>query len=266
MRHVVAIAGREFRSFFVSPVAYVVLTLWSVLAGTFFLSTLLDFQQRVLLAHQFQQADQLAQMNLNDSLISPFLGAMWFVMLFLLPAVTMGLFANERANGTDELLLTSPLTVWEIVVGKFMAGAAFVGVMVVIAAFYPGMLFYLGEPDAGKTAAGLLGLLLVSFAYVAVGAFASSITRNQLIAFIVGLVLVLVLGIMLPFLVDVAFTGAGVPAAESLGGLMRWIATGFHFERLISGVVDSADLAYFVVVIGIFLTLSKAVVESSRWR
>jgi ABC-2 type transport system permease protein len=191
---------------------------------------------------------------------------MWFVMLFLLPAVTMGLFANDKANGTDELLLTSPLSVWEIVFGKFAAGAAFALVMTVIAAFYPLLLSQLGEPDVGKTVAGLLGLLLVSFAYVAVGAFASSLTRNQLIAFVTGLVLVLVLGVMLPFLVDIALTGAGVPAAESLGAVMRWVATGYHFERLISGVVDTADLAYFVVVIGVFLTLSKAVVESTRWR
>jgi ABC-2 type transport system permease protein len=266
LRHVAAIAGREFRSFFVSPVAFVVLTLWSVLAGTFFLSTLFDFQQRVLLAQQFQQADQLAQMNLNDSLVSPFLGAMWFVMVFLLPAVTMGLFANDKANGTDELLLTSPLTVWEIVFGKFAAAAGFALVMVAIAAFYPGLLFYFGEPDVGKTLAGLLGLMLVSFAYVAVGAFASSLTQNQLIAFIVGLVLVLVMGVMLPFLVDIAFSGAGVPAADAIGGLMRWVATGYHFEHLISGEIDTADLAYFVVAIGVFLTLSKAVVESSRWR
>jgi ABC-2 type transport system permease protein len=266
LSHVLAIAGRELRSLFVSPVAYVVLTLWSVLAGTFFLSSLVEFQQRILLAQQFQQMEQLAQMNLNDSLISPFLGAMWFVMLFLLPAVTMGLFSNDRTYGTDELLLTSPLSVWEIVAGKFAAGSAFAAIMVLLASVFPALLFAYGDPDPGKTASGLLGLLLVSFAYVSVGAFASSLTRNQLIAFVLGLVLLLVLGVMLPFLVEVALGGAGVPAAEALGGLMRWVATGYHFERLISGVVDTADLAYFAVVIGTFLVLAKTIVESSRWR
>ena len=266
MRHVGAIAGRELGSLFVSPVAYVVLTLWSVLAGTFFLSSLVSFAEAIEFAQQFQQYDRLAAMNLNDSLISPFIGAMWVVMLFLLPAVTMGLFANEKVHATEELLLTSPLGVWEIVLGKFLAGIGFASLMTAIVAFYPGLLFYFGDPEAGKTAAGLLGLLCVSWAYVAAGAFASSVTRNQLVAFVLALVLLLVLGLMLPFLVDVALSGA--PGAEQswLAGLMRWIATGYHVERMLTGVIDTADLVYFAVVIGIFLVLSKTVVESARWR
>lgn len=266
MRHVTAIAGREIGALFVSPVAYVVLTLWSVLAGTFFLSSVVAFAESLEFAQQFQQYDQLAAMNLNDSLITPFIGAMWVVMLFLLPAITMGLFANEKAQSTEELLLTSPLTVWEIVIGKFLAGAGFASIMTGIVAFYPGLLFVFGDPELGKTASGLLGLLLVSYAYVAVGAFASSITRNQLIAFVMALVLLLVLGLMLPYLVDVTLSSA--PGAEEgwLGGLMRWIATGYHVERMLNGVVDTADLVYFGVVIGVFLVLAKAIVESARWR
>jgi ABC-2 type transport system permease protein len=266
VKHVGAIAGRELRSLFVSPVAYVVLTLWAVLAGTFFLSNLFSFAERVEMAQQYQNFEQLAQMNLNDGLIAPFIGSMWVVMLFLLPAVTMGLFSSEKVNGTEELLLTSPLTVWEIVFGKFMAASGFTLLMTAIVGFFPGLLFIYGDPELGKTASGLLGLLLVSFAYVAVGAFASSLTRNQLIAFVITLVLLLVLGLMLPFLVDVALAGSGSPAADNLGGLMRWIATGFHFERLLEGVVDTGDLAYFAVVTGIFLLLAKAIVESARWR
>ena len=266
MRHALAIAGRELGSLFVSPVAYVVLTLWSVLAGTFFLSSLVSFAENVDFAQQFQQFEQLARMNLNDSLISPFFGAMWVVQLFLLPAVTMGLFANEKAQATEELLLTSPLGVWEIVFGKFLAGAAFAALMTAIVAFYPALLFATGDPELGKTASGLLGLLLVSFAYVSVGAFASSLTRNQLIAFVIALVLLLVLGLMLPFLVDV--TLSGVPGAEEsrVAALMRWIATGYHVERLLTGVVTTGDVVYFAVVTGVFLTLAKTIVESARWR
>lgn len=266
MRHVLAIAGREVGALFVSPVAYVVLTLWSVLAGTFFLSSLVSFAENLEFAQQFQQFDRLAAMNLNDSLVSPFIGAMWVVMLFLLPAVTMGLFAAEKAQSTEELLLTSPLSVWEIVAGKFLAGVAFATLMTAIVAFYPGLLFVFGDPELGKTAAGLLGLLLVSWTYVAVGAFASSLTRNQLIAFVLALVLLLVLGLMLPFLVDVALSGAPGASEGWLAGLMRWIATGYHVERMLSGVIDTGDLAYFAVVAGVFLVLAKAIVESARWR
>ena len=262
MRHLGAIASRELRSLFVSPVAYVVLTLWAVLAGTFFLSNLVSFDERLRLDQQFQDFEHLAQMNLNDALIAPFIGAMWVVMLFLLPAITMGLFANEKANGTEELLLTSPLSIWEIVLGKFCAGTLFTTLMTAIVAFFPALLFVYGDPEVGKTLSGLLGLMLVSFAYVAVGAFASAVTRNQLIAFVIAMVLLLVFGLMLPFLVDVAFAGEG----GWLGDFMSWIATGYHFERLLQGVVDSADVAYFAVVTGVFLLLAKATLESARWR
>jgi len=124
---------------------------------------------------------------------------------------------------------------------------------------------FLGDPEPGKTATGLLALLLVGYAYVAAGGFASSLTRNQLIAFVVGLVLLLVLGLMLPFLVDVSAAG-GAGGEGWLAGLMRWVATGYHIERLLTGLVDTGDLAYFVVVAGIFLALTKATVESARWR
>jgi ABC-2 type transport system permease protein len=261
-----AIASREIRSLFVSPVAYVVLTLWSVLAGTFFLSSLVAFDENLRFAQQFQQVDQLAAMNLNDSLIAPFYGAMWVVMIFLLPAVTMGLFANEKAQATEELLLTSPLGIGEIVLGKFLAGAAFATLMTAIVAFFPGMLFAYGDPELGKTASGLLGLLLVSLAYVAAGGFASSLTRNQLIAFVIALVLLLVLGLMLPFLVDVTVAGGSAAEGGWFAGLMRWVATGYHMERLLRGLVDTADLAYFGVVTAVFLVLTKAIVESARWR
>jgi ABC-2 type transport system permease protein len=178
----------------------------------------------------------------------------------------MGLFANEKANGTDELLLTSPITLWEIVIGKYLAGAAFAVLMTAIVAFYPAILFIYGDPELGTTAAGLLGLLLVSLAYVAVGAFASSVTRNQLIAFVLALVLLLVLGMMLPFLVEIGLSGGDPGAVGDFAEVMRYIATGHHFENLLQGVVDTADLFYFVVVIGVFLLLAKAAMESARWR
>ena len=123
MRHVGAIAGREFKSFFVSPVAYVVLALWALLAATFFLASIIAFNTELVRAQQYGAMDVLEALNLNDHVIAPFLYSMWFVIVFALPAVTMGLFASEKANGTEELLLTSPLTIWEIVLGKFFAAS-----------------------------------------------------------------------------------------------------------------------------------------------
>lgn len=266
MRHTLTIASRELRSLFLSPVAYVVLTLWSVIAGTFFLMSLWQFQERQEQLQQYQMLDRIAEMNLNDYLIEPYFGSMWVIVLFLLPAVTMGLVASEKANGTDELLLTSPISIWDIVLGKFFAGVEFVTILTAIAAFFPALLFYFGNPELGKTLAGLLCLWLVSATYVAVGVFASSVTRNQLIAFILTFVLLLILGMMLPFIVDISMSGGGAAGDSAVSEMIRWMATGSHVERMLQGLIDTSDLAYYAVASAIFLLLSKTVIESARWR
>jgi ABC-2 type transport system permease protein len=266
VRHTGTIAIRELRSLFISPVAYVVLTLWSVIAGTFFLATLIGFQERLIQLQQYQMLDQIEQMNLNDNLIEPFIGSMWVIILFLLPAITMGLVSTEKANGTDELLLTSPISIWEIVFGKFLAGVGFVTVMSAIVAFFPAILFLYGEPELGKTISGLVSLLLVSVTYVAVGVFASSVTRNQLIAFIFTFVMLLLLGMMLPFIVEITMAGGGMGRDSAIAETVRWMSTGSHVDRMLKGLIDTSDLVYFAVASGVFLILSKTVIESSRWR
>lgn len=266
MTHTLTIASRELRSLFISPVAYVVLTLWSVIAGTFFLASLIGFQERLIQLQQYQMFQQIELMNLNDELIEPFIGSMWVILLFLLPAVTMGLVSSEKANGTDELLLTSPISIWDIVLGKFLAGAGFVTVMTAIVAFFPAILFVYGEPELGKTISGVLCLLFVSITYVAVGIFASSVTRSQLIAFVFTLVLLVMLGMMLPFIIDISMAGSGLGRESGIAQTVRWMSTGSHVDRMLKGLVDTADLAYFVISSAVFLLLSKTVIESARWR
>jgi len=266
VRHTGSIAARELQAFFVSPVAYVVLTLWAVMAGTFFISNLAGFLTERDRAVQMQAFDYLSQLNLNDGLILPFFGAMWIVLLFLLPAVTMGLFSADKANGTEELLLTSPVSIWDIVIGKFLAGVAFASLMIAVVAFFPGILFVYGDPEAGKTLAGLLGLLLVSVTYVAVGAFVSAVTRSQLIAFVGALTLLLVMGVILPFIVKIGMGGASGAGSSWLVDVMDYVATGAHTEKLLGGLVDTADMGYFAAVTAIFLCLTKAAVEAVRWR
>lgn len=265
MRKVPTIASRELRALFVSPVAYVVLTLWAVLGAFFFLSSLVQFQEILVRLQQMQMFERLRDMNLNDELVAPFLGTMWILLIFGIPAVTMGLFAAEKTNHTEELLLTSPVTMWDIVLGKYLGAIAFVTLFVLLVAFFPGLLFLYGDPEVGKTAAGLLGLLLVAFAYVAVGAFASSITSNQIIAFFTAL-LILIVFLILSVVGELGaargFFESGTWVPQALG----WMATAEHFQRLSEGLVETRDLAYFAVVTGIFLLLTKAAVESVRWR
>jgi ABC-2 type transport system permease protein len=260
-----AIAGRELRSLFVSPVAYAVLTLFAVLGGFFFLASVLSFDQNVAQAQQFQAFDFLRDLNLNDHLIAPFYQVMWIVLLFLIPGVTMGLFAAEKQNGTQELLMTSPITIWELVIGKYLAAAAFVAILVAMLGLFTGIVFLYGEPEPTKTAAGLLGMLLVGLTYAAVGAFASSITRNQLIAFFLALVLLLILWLLGVF-ADLGAAGGAVGANSAVSGLLRWLSSADHFEDLLKGLVDTRSLAYFGFMIGAFLLLTKAAVESVRWR
>ena len=123
MKHIGTVAGRELRSLFVSPVAYGVLSLFAVLAGLFFVLGVAAFDAWVRQLSQFQAFDQLQELNLSDHLVANFYDSMSVVLLFLIPGITMGLYSAEKTNGTQELLLTSPLTIWDIVLGKFAAGA-----------------------------------------------------------------------------------------------------------------------------------------------
>ena len=261
MRHVTTVAGRELRSLFVSPVAYVLLTLFVLLAGFFFLLNLLEFNQWVFRLQQFQAIEQLRQANLNDHVITFFYSSMFLVLIFLIPGLTMGLLAAEKTNGTQELLLTSPLTIWDIVLGKFLAAGAFVTLLVFLVGLYPGLLFLYGDPELLKTLSGLLALLLVGWSYVAIGLFASSVTRNQIIAFFLSFVLLLLL-----LLLSALASGGAMGGEAWVGDVLGYLATGDHFENLVKGLVDTSDIVYFGVMIGAFLLLTKAAVESVRWR
>lgn len=258
MSHLLAVAGRELRGLFVSPVAYVVLAIFSLAAGIFFFVNTAYFSEIVLRLSSFQAFDQLAQLNLNDQLIAQFYSSMYIILMFVMPALTMGLLAAEKANGTEELLLTSPLTIWQIVLGKFAAGAAFATLLVGVIGAFPVVLFVYGDPEVGKTVTGLLGLLLVSWTYVAIGLFASSLTRSVMIAFLLTFALLVVMLIL--------------PAIGQLGGgqgvtqLLSWVSPETHMTQLVQGLVDTQDLVYFAVMIGTFLVLTKASVESVRWR
>jgi ABC-2 type transport system permease protein len=260
MRHVANVAGRELRGLFVSPVAYVVLSLFSIVAGVFFIVTLAAFNEWIFRLQQFQQFEQLSDLNLNEHLIGQFYHSMAVILLFAVPGITMGLFAAEKTNGTQELLLTSPLTIWDIVLGKFLAAALFVLVLGAIVGAFPALLFVYGDPEPLVTLSGLLGVVLVAFTYVAIGCFASSLTRSQMVAFLLTFVVLLVL-LILPAISDLDVAGTG-----SAGEALRWLSTETHLDELVKGLVDTRHLAYFAVMIAGFLVLTKASVESVRWR
>jgi len=170
----------------------------------------------------------------------------------------MRVFAEERATGTIELLLTSPLTVWEIVLGKYLAVVAVLAMLVGLSALYPAMLFFYGDPELLPTLAGLIGLFLYGAAFAALGCLISSLTRSQisaaLVTFFVGLILFLI-----DYFAELSLQGTSQQVVRYLG--MR-----AHFDELVSGVVKTDDLIYFGLVVVFFISGVRAVTESLRWR
>src|SRR5579883_1880798 len=181
MRNTLVIAGKELQGYFVQPVAYVVLTVFLLLAGWFFFALLRQFDEMVQLIQMMGQQQQLQNMNLNTRVIDPLLHDLSIVLVIVMPALTMRVFAEEKRAGTYELLLTAPVRTGEVVAGKFIAAAVLILVMVALASIFPLILVLFGNPEIGVMASGYLGLAFLGLAFVAVGLFTSSVTQNQII-------------------------------------------------------------------------------------
>lgn len=256
MRNVFTIVRKELRAYFVSPIAYVVLTGFLLLGGWFFFNLLSRFNVLLSIYTQLQQgaADQL---NLNEFVIAPLMHNLSIVLVILVPMITMRAYAEEKKGGTYELLLTSPLRTGEIVLGKFLASFLFICIMLGLTGVYPAVLIAFGNPEIGVLLAGYLGLLLLATSFVAVGLLTSSFTENQIIAAVSGLVATLLLYII------------GWPAdtaGEVLGPLLRYLSVTEHFAEMVNGLIDTQDLVYFASLILLSLFLTQRSVESLRWR
>ena len=256
MRNVLTIIRKELRAYFVSPIAYVVLTGFLLLGGWFFFNLLSRFNVLLSIYTQLQQgaADQL---NLNDFVIAPLMHNLSIVLVILVPMITMRAYAEEKKGGTYELLLTSPLRTGEIVLGKFLASFLFICIMLGMTGVYPAVLITFGNPEIGVMLAGYLGLLLLATSFVAVGLLTSSFTENQIIAAVSGLVATLLLYII------------GWPAdtaGEVVGPILRYLSVTEHFAEMVKGLIDTQDLIYFASLILLSLFLTQRSVESLRWR
>ena len=260
MRNVLTIVGKEMRSYFVSPVAYVVLTGFLLLGGWFFFNLLSRFNLLLSLYTQFQGqggAGAADQLNLNDFVIAPLMNNLSIILVILVPMITMRAFAEEKKGGTYELLLTSPLRTGEIVLGKFVASVLFICIMIGLTAIYPLLLWWFGNPEIGVMVSGYVGLLMMATAFVAVGLFTSSVTENQIIAAVSGLVAMLLL-----YIIGWPAQGAG----DILGPILKYLSVTDHFNELVKGVIDTRALVYFASLIGLALFLTMRSVESLRWR
>ena len=243
LRNVKTIFGREFKSYFDSPVAYVFLVAFLVLIGFLTFGVAMFYERR--------------QANLT-----PFFFWHPWVYLLLVPAATMGSWAEERRNGTIELLLTLPITLAEALVGKFLAAWAFIGIALALTFPVVCTVAWLGSPDWGAVFCGYLGSFLLAGAAAATGVFASSLSRSQVIGFVVALAITFLLLIIGFDPVVNAVANWGVPAAVTDAVASCSLLS--HFDSLRRGVVDFADIGYYVGVMVFMLAAAQFVTDSRK--
>lgn len=224
MRQAIQIFRKEFRSYFVTPIAYIVIAIFLLVTGWFFFATFFLIGQATL---------------------RNFFGLLPIIFSFVIPAVTMRLFSEELNIGSYEILMTMPVTFSDVVIGKFLAAVAFVVAMLIPTLAYPITVSSMGQMDWGPVIGGYIGAVLLGASFCAVGLFASSLTRNQIIAFILGMTICFVLTLidkMLFFL------------PRSLLGVLAYLGADYHFQNISKGIIDSRDLIYFfsVCFIGLY--------------
>ena len=217
------IMRREFRSFFVSPIAYIVIAIYLSITGWFFFST-------------FFLAGRADMRN--------FFNLMPIIFSFTVPAITMRLFSEEYSTGSFEMLKTQPLSTADIVGGKFLASVLFIALMLAPTIIYAVSISFIGELDWGPVIGGYIGAVLLAGGYASIGIFASSITRNQIVAFIISAAVCILLS-----LID-QLTWVLPPV---IGNVLAGIGTAFHFSNISKGIIDSRDLLYFASIIFIAL-------------
>ncbi len=255
MRNILAIAGKEIRSYFVSPIAYVVIGLFAVLYGLFYVASLLVMVRVSMQMGMFGGGPQ--SININEFMIRPLLGNTAVVLLFMLPMITMRSYAEEKRTGTIELLLTRPITDFQIAMGKFLGAMALFGLMLAVTLIHVGILFWYGEPELGPLLSGYLGLALMGGAFISVGLLISSMTRNQIVAGVMTFVVLLV------FWVINWISDSSGPTTRAV---LSYLSILEHFDDFSKGVVDTKHLAYYLSFMGFGLFLTVKSVDSERWR
>ncbi len=254
MRNILIICRKELRSYFSSPIAYLLLTMFALIFGFFFWNALGYF---VLMGMESQMRGQMMPMNLNEMVIRPLLSNVGVIGLFFIPMITMRLFAEEKRSGTIELLATSPVRDIEIIIGKWLAALSLYACMLLVAAVNFAFLFRYGKPDWKPLVIGYLGLLLQAGALLAIGTFISTLTKNQIIAGAATFGICLLLWIL------EWVSGYETSAWAQVLAYMSIIT---HFESFAKGVLDSKDAIFYVTVIFLGLFFTARSMESLRWR
>ncbi|MCL5056741.1 MAG: ABC transporter permease [Actinobacteria bacterium] len=232
---VLVVLKKELKSYLTSPLAYVLTVVYLALGGYIFSVILLT--------------GGVAGMD-------AYFHNMSVILMFLVPVLTMRLWAEEEQKGTSELLMTVPISTAQVVLGKYFAAVALFGLILLITAVYPSILFRVGSPDTGALAAGYLGFFLVACTYLAAGFFASSLTRSQVIAAVTGFCILLALWVI---------NWAAGAVTGLTGDVLRALSVSEHFKDFTRGVVDTTHIAYYLSAVFIFLYLAVTAIEKRNW-
>jgi ABC-2 type transport system permease protein len=254
MRNILAIAHKELKSYFSSPIAYIVIGFWALLYGYFFIAILQFFVRQSMQMSQFGGPQS---MNVNQQLIRPLLQNVTILDLFLLPMVTMRTYAEEKRSGTIELLLTSPVSDFEIIMGKFLGAMALYTVMLAVTLLHIGLLFVYGHPEWKPIVTAYIGLWLLGGCFVSLGLLISSMTKNQIVAGMVTFAI---------FLMFWVITWIGSFSGPTVDKLTQYLSIIDHLDDFNKGVLDTSHLIYYLsfITFGLFLTAKS--VDTERWR
>jgi len=246
---------RELTSYFVSPIAYVVLAVFLVVSGILFFSTVIWYTEASFRA--LQNPYYVQMLNLADDFIRPLFVNISVILLFLIPALTMRSFSEEKRSGTLELLLTYPVRDTEAILGKYLAAVVFFIFMLVFTISYPVFLFLVSQPELGPIISAYLGFFLLGMTFIAMGIFASSTTENQIIAALLAF----------GFNLSLWIIGWLSPSNEGLlSEILSYLSVIDHYDPLTKGILNLKDVVYFLSISFFFLFLTNRVLLSKKWR
>ena len=254
MNNVLAIAHKEIKAYFASPIAYTVIGFFALLFGYFFYALLVFFDRQSMQMAGFGGPQSV---NVNEQLIRPvFLNAS-VIILFILPMITMRTYSEEKRSGTIELLLTSPLTDFHIIMGKFLGAMTLYAAMLAVTLIHIGALFLFGDPEWWPVVTGYLGLLLMGGCFISIGLLISSLTKNQIVAGTVTFAVFLMLWVINWI---ASFTG---PTTQAV---LNYLSITDHLDDFTRGILDTRHLVYYLsfITFGLFLTAQS--VDTERWR
>jgi ABC-2 type transport system permease protein len=255
MRNILAIWQREMKSYFVSPIAYVVLTIFLLVSGIFFYGYLMQIIQATMMQAQYGQGSQ--PIDVPGIVIRALLQTMSVLLLFIIPMLTMGLFAEEKKRGTIELLLTTPVGHFQAIAGKYLASLTFLLIMLLANAITTFPLYIYGKPDLMPVLSGYLGMFLFGMALLAIGLFFSTLTENQIVAVIITF------GVSLALFVIEQLAGSTTGVTQNV---VNYLSVLSHLEDFIKGVVDTSHVIYYVTFAFVGLFLAYRSLESMRWK